>query len=675
MRPPSRTASAAHSVGSALARRAYAQPAATPPNPGQQQWKPPAPALATASTLTLFSADPAALIFALRSTLIGLFNVTNRSSNASSNTSHGDDSKVLLYALSKSFPSYYLQTALDLLNGAPGSGTEYPATDPASSPLTRIGTLSSTIPLGLLPQHVLGTSNTLTDPDLPLHSVALSLLPGSHAIPFRSHLAGRAKIQVGRWPHQKERWRQSLDPSRSRGADLELAKADEGAGRAEVKSRIQALGEGEHHPTSWKELWGKENARAELPESIAQVHSTSHLTTILFSDPAPHGLLEGLDAHFPQSPLLGLIAPPTPFETNGKHDQTLLFSPSLDSDSSSSSSQGAVGVVLYNPTTAAQKSERVARPALDRPFPDGLVPLSNKRHALTRARGNIISQLDGSNAAQVFLADLHARTKAREGESASTPLAEDSGDRTRQMAKGAKKEEEFYVGIYRSSAPVNGDLQDETPLLLAPLLSGAPSRGTLSLDTEADLGPGPGVFPETEGSGSSDPLGLSVAFFYRAESGSDSTPSASASSLSPVSIPGPDPSVWAMPRFLFLTLPPAWAEHASSVTAAAAAESEVDAKGPQGAGTSTATEDKQKKKPKVMALPNLFVAASERGWVGKDSASASPDDKSASSRASSAASSNSSSSISTVVPERLDRQTQWGNVPFGRALLNLRSRS
>ncbi|KAL9936211.1 hypothetical protein V8E36_005053 [Tilletia maclaganii] len=108
------------------------------------------------------------------------------------------------------------------------------------------------------------------------------------------------------------------------------------------------LGEDEQHRTSRKELWGEEAARAEVPESIAQIGSTSHLTTILLADPAPHGLLGCLAAHSPQSSLLGLIAPPTPFGTDSKHNQTLLFPSSLDSDSSSlsSSSQGAIGIVF-----------------------------------------------------------------------------------------------------------------------------------------------------------------------------------------------------------------------------------------------------------------------------------------------------------------------------------------
>ncbi|KAE8244756.1 hypothetical protein A4X13_0g6294 [Tilletia indica] len=598
--------------------RPYAQAA------GQQKpWKAPAPALATANTLTLFSADPAAIIIALRSTLAGLLDVAARASSLDGNSdSPPAKNSVLLYALSKNFPPDMLQHALALLNGDQGTGTES-----ASPDIIRLGTLSNCIPLGLLPQHAVSNSD-LTDPDEPLHSVALSLLPGSHATPFQSHLAGRAKVQVGRWMHQKER--------RSRGP--ESHPADNGQ---------------EEAAPSWKDLWGRENARAELPDSIAKIDTSSHLATILFSDPAPHGLLEGLDSHFPQSSLLGLIAPPTPFESNGRRDQTLLFSHSAEGggggQQQAAFANGAVGVVLHS--SPASSSSTQARPALDRPFPDGLValPLRNagdgrRRHALTRARGNIISQLNNSNAAQVFLADLHARRTVGSSTSAQNEQVSD-----REMASAAGKEEEFYVGVFKTPEAVEGGMPlAEEPILIAPLLSGAPSRGTLSLDTETDLGPGPGKFNQA-----GEDLGLYVQFFYRPKSrktAESSSTHTSASTLQPLSIPGPDPTIWAMPRFLFLTLPSTWAEHASETTARKNAALEAST---------------EVRKPKVMALPNLFVAVSEKGWVGKDSVVGGEEGESRKAKEEEGGSG---------VVERLERQTQWGNVPFGRAVLSLRSR-
>ncbi|KAK0545122.1 hypothetical protein OC846_005799 [Tilletia horrida] len=608
-----------------LLARSYAQPAPDPPPPppppgsssqskpvsaSQQRPNRPTP-VATASTLTLFAQDPVALVVALRSTLTGLIDANARASPPTE-----PNPNVLLFALSKNLPSELLQHALAILNGDSGFGTE-------SDTLIRLGALTNSIPLGLLPQHAVTTSASSSsnpapsDPDTPLHSVALSLLPGTHARAFRSHLHGRAQIQVGRWPQQKQRWKSD---DRASGVDDLSAQAE----------------------TSWVALWGKENANAELPQQIAKVAPQSHLTTILFSDPAPQGLLEGLDANFQKSSLLGLLAPPTPFETNGR-DQTLLFTLPGSDASERAFATGAVGVVLHNPS-----AETGARPPLDRPFPDGLrsLPLTSAaskssqtelRHSLTGARGNIISQLNGANAAQVFLSDLHART-----ESTSPSGRQSASPSQRDMARGAKKDEEFFVGVYRSQQV--GDKHEE-PLLLAPLLSGAPSRGTLSLDTEVDLGPGPGVFrPAGQDSG------LYVQFFYREQKSTRDSPPVSASTLDPISIPGPDPSVWAMPRFMFLALPSSWSEHATTTLMAAAA-----------AAASSGSNSDKTSKPKVMALPNLFVAASDRGWVGKDSA---PVPKEESGK----------EATKQSVVERLKHQSQSGNVPFSRAVLSFKTR-
>ncbi|KAK0521585.1 hypothetical protein OC834_006602, partial [Tilletia horrida] len=506
-----------------ITTRPYAQPAASSPPPTKDRtaWTPPAPALATANTLTLFSPDPAALLIALRSTLTGMLDIAARTS-PSHQHSH---SHVLLYALSKSLPHDILHHALAILNHH-----HHQQASSSSSPLlTRIGTLSTSIPLGLLPpqqqqqqQQQHADSSTNTDPNQPLHAVALSLLPASHATPFRSQLRGKPKIQVGRWMQHKERSNAS-PPAAAAAAELELNPISSDA-------------------PSWKDLWGRENASGALPDAIAHIPASAHLATLLFSDPAPQGILEGLDAHFPHSSLLGLIAPPTPFESAGQHDQTLLFSSSPAAAAGAAAAaaaeekegpadtfaKGAVGVVLHHPLEQIQAdAQQQRRPALDRPFPDGLVPLipqhtrpssssssshtqstahaeRRRRHAITRARGNIISQLNGANAAQAFLADLHARrttTTSTDEKAKEEEEEEEEGEAAltdREMARGAKKEEEFFVGVFRDArASGLGPGEDvEEPLLLAPLLSGAPSRGTLSLDTEVDLGPGPGVFTQ-----------------------------------------------------------------------------------------------------------------------------------------------------------------------------------
>ncbi|KAE8212895.1 hypothetical protein CF319_g9220 [Tilletia indica] len=84
--------------------------------------------------------------------------------------------------------------------------------------------------------------------------------------------------------------------------------------------------------------------------------ASSHLTTIRCSSPAPHGLLEGLDSHFPQSSLLGLIVTPTPFGSSGRRDQTLHLSHSgagEEEQQQAAFANGAVVVVLHNSSSAS----------------------------------------------------------------------------------------------------------------------------------------------------------------------------------------------------------------------------------------------------------------------------------------------------------------------------------
>lgn len=53
----------------------------------------------------------------------------------------------------------------------------------------------------------------------------------------------------------------------------------------------------------------------------------------------------------------------------------------------------------------------------------------------------------------------------------------------RALSSSVRKEDEFYMGVFED--------HPETPELMAKVLSGHPMRGTLSIDTEAELG-GPG---------------------------------------------------------------------------------------------------------------------------------------------------------------------------------------
>ncbi|CAD6887816.1 unnamed protein product [Tilletia laevis] len=261
--------------------------------------------------------------------------------------------------------------------------------------------------------------------------------------------------------------------------------ASEGAEESRARAGVTPSDKGQEEAVpSWKDLWGQENARAELPDSIAKVGTSSHLATILVSDPAPHGLLEGLDSQVPHSSWLGLIVPPYSLRMNVKGDQTLLFFHSAEGQvggqQQAGFANGAVGVVLHNSSSSPSSTQ--ARPALHRPFPDGLValPLRNardgrKRHALTRSRGNTISQLNNSNAAQVFLADLHARRTL--GSSTSVQQEQVS---ERKMASTSGKDEESYAAFFHSPGLLHPPLK--------PVVFSNPNRQRIASIKDKHLG-------------------------------------------------------------------------------------------------------------------------------------------------------------------------------------------
>ena len=171
-----------------------------------------------------------------------------------------------------------------------------------------------------------------------------------------------------------------------------------------------------------------------------------------------------------------------------------------------------------------------------------------------------------------------------------------SEQQARQIASKVKKEEDFFIAIYAEpeTASSSSATQSE-PLMLAQILSGHPSRGTISIDTQVELGPGAGQ-PQGTMKTYAQFFQIDPAFVSRGKQDGEEV-KAEVKLLSPsaIEIPGPDPSVWVTPRFLFLSLP-------ASNESMPKLEEVTGSKGKGG-------------KHQVMALPNLFVAASERGWI------------------------------------------------------------
>ena len=532
-------------------------------------------------------------------------------SNAAQKKGHHDH--VLLYALSKDLPSQYLSEAVSILRGpdpAPDATSQtkekkkdtsemtaaqiaaaeaeaakaQQASDDAASRIARVGILSSPLPASLIPANAIEPgSPPIATPTL--YSVALSLLPGVNAIPFRSTIPGRAEVAVGRWMDRKPSWQQGAE----RRADL----LDDGNGALPGGSR------------DWRDIWGRENLEGKIPEGLETLDPNSAASFLFFSDTSPHGLMEGLATQFPASSVLGLTAPPTPFETG--RDQTLLISlpqgtPAGIEPHSSIHTDGAVGVALVA-SNDARDADHLPIPSIKTDF-EGLLPFGPRRE-ITAAQGNIISSLDNANAAQQFLRDIQTRehpldveTGSTIGSEASKTQAEHMSElQARQIASKVKKEEDFFIAIYAEPASASTSASAETePLMLAQILSGHPSRGTLSVDTQVELGPGPGR-PQGTMKTYAQFYQIDPAFVSASRAGGGEKVKAEVKLLSPsaIEIPGPDPSVWVTPRFLFLSLPASNDDRPKAVDSSNAA--------------------KKGGKHQVMALPNLFIAASERGWI------------------------------------------------------------
>ncbi|EPQ30322.1 uncharacterized protein PFL1_01848 [Pseudozyma flocculosa PF-1] len=604
-------------------RRSYAQPASAPPPgtpppgspPSQQQqpqWKP-KPVLATAQTLTLFSPSPRGLLIALRSTLQGMTNLAARlgplASNSASAAAPPDHDHVLLYSLSKDLPQQYLSEAVSLLRGVDPSNTEQqqqqqqgqqglqqqgqqgqPQQQP-SPRIARIGLLSAPLPSSLIPSNALEPGAApISSPTL--HSVSLSLLPGVNAVPFRSQIPGRAEIAVGRWPDRKPAWQQGTE----RRADL--------LDRAHRSTDTSAADEPAQH-TDWRDIWGRENVDGAVPPELDALDPNSVLSLLFFTDPSPQGLIEGFTSRFPRSSVLGLHAPPTPFETGRDHTLLMTLPETSAGGRGGTDAQrgdkihkdGAVGVALVaNVDAQGQKaSKEIARPSVEVRY-EGLEPFGPRRE-VTSASGNIITELSSQNAAQQFLRDIQARSAPSAGSSASSTSTPLSANETRDIASTVKKEEAFYIGFFATETA-------STPLMVSPILSGHPSRGTLSVETEVDLGPGP--------RGEQGSMKIFAQFFHHPPAPVGASNSGDEGKVEAIEIPGPDASVWTSPRYLFLTSPP-YGDSANAATAAAPA-------------AKAAGDEAKKGNHQVFALPNLFIAASEKGWIaGRGAAGPSAD--------------------------------------------------
>ena len=140
---------------------------------------------------------------------------------------------------------------------------------------------------------------------------------------------------------------------------------------------------------------------------------------------------------------------------------------------------------------------------------------------------------------------------------------------------------------------------------MARIQSGHPARGALSIETDVDLEQQPTSSP------SANVNGARYAQFFRAD---PAVSGAQEQLPSALDIPGPNPSDWANPRFLFVT---------PSLNTTQPGGLFAVPPSPPGAaaGASTGTVGSGKKKAQVFALPNMFLASSEKGWISNKASS------------------------------------------------------
>ncbi|WFC98357.1 hypothetical protein MYAM1_001084 [Malassezia yamatoensis] len=376
---------------------------------------------------------------------------------------------------------------------------------------SRVGFLSSALPASLI-RPANGESKSSD-----LHSISVAAFPADHAIPFRSSIPGTARIAVGRWTSQKQAW--------MRGTEARSDRLD--------------------HTSDWRSLWGKENVDLQIPQDLLEVNQNDVQAIFFATDSSPQGMLEGLDAHYSHAKILGTTAALTPFETGREH--TLFCD--TETDKGKVYEDGAVGIALCDPSSSQTSLERIF---------EQLEPIG-PRLELTGARGNVISSLDDHNAAQQFLRVIMKQSLASE----KTKTMEAS--QVRDLSSVVDKEDEFYVSVSQSKS--------SAPFLLAKIASGHPMRGTLSLETDTELG---------KRTGSHQDSGRRYVQFYRP------------APTQPLSLQGQRNQA----RFVFLTYP---GDSKQQVSPDPAAEWAVD-------HTDGATE-----------LPNVFLAGSEQGWFARNS--------------------------------------------------------
>ncbi|KAG0030823.1 hypothetical protein BGZ82_007284 [Podila clonocystis] len=292
-----------------------------------------------------------------------------------------------------------------------------------------------------VPQHIRDTSTVLGAivdrvPTRSGHGVSTLTLTPSAALlsckPF--HLSGaesrRKRLKeksVGKWARAEDIEERSLDTADAWNAFKSIS-----IGRNQVQVPEAAL------PSSGVSL--NEGADATTKQKV-----------IVFSDLEVHQFLEALDNAAPQADKIGLLASSTPFIT-GK-PVTMFWNGQLVQD-------GVLGVSIVKDTS---KETKKSVTTVEYPSMSTLGPAMQ----ITRCRGNIILELDESNATRLLLDRLQATTLTK--------------DKEYFLATG----EPATLGSL-DHKDVRTDI-DMAKATVYKITGGDPSKGNMAVDTVHDL--------------------------------------------------------------------------------------------------------------------------------------------------------------------------------------------
>ncbi|BGP27969.1 hypothetical protein JCM10295v2_006956 [Rhodotorula toruloides] len=296
---------------------------------------------------------------------------------------------------------------------------------------TTLGTLSELVPSSLL-SRLAPTLPSSTEPFHVSLATYVPSRPSSRAIPFRSTLTGRPNIALGR----------EIKPE-------SLGQADE-----EVDAGFQAFLRGEKW--GFGEQAGSKVGKASGVEELKGVDPKDVKELVVFTADRIQPFLNSLST-YPSAVTVGMLGTSTPFHSPS-HAPFSLFYGSEDA------STGAVGVGIVRDSAGEANQLRQDY--------GGLQPLGEP-YEVTSSQGNIVLSLADQNAARLLLGAVNNLF----GTSASNNLS--------AAQRNQEKEKDFYVAVYEEKPELPLDLTKARHV--SKIMSGDPSRGAMSVETEEEV--------------------------------------------------------------------------------------------------------------------------------------------------------------------------------------------